>query len=237
MGLFHYLMACSDTVWQMFLESKIAKKGLNSLYSQACAIRLFDSARITQKYNFQLMHDLIHQCGWAHMLECWCVGVMRHKPGCTRLDNYAQMEPPWEELIEISIYLATNYLDKPHVDDLEFWNNSIMLAHLLQYIELAHVMKHGDIGHVEATFLHWTLVFKSVQKHKYATYLIKLMINLRYVYLEPLKHAIHMNWLVNPTGKRDGFRGVDWVVKLINLYTKVRNHELVLQQDAHTFVR
>ena len=29
------------------------------------------------------------------------------------------------------------------------------------------------------------------------------------------------NWLVNPTGKEDGFRGVDWLVELNNLYTKV----------------
>jgi hypothetical protein len=100
------------------------------------------------------MHDLIHQCGWAHMLECWCVEVMRCKPSCTKLDNYAQMKPPWEELVEISIYLATNYLDKPHVDDLEFQNNLITLACLLQYIELAYVMKHGNIGHIEAMFLH-----------------------------------------------------------------------------------
>lgn len=34
-------------------------------------------------------------------------------------------------------------------------------------------------------------------------------------------HTIHMNWLVNPTGKPDGFRAVDWVVELNNLYTKV----------------
>jgi len=31
-----------------------------------------------------------------------------------------------------------------------------------------------------------------------------------------------MNWLVNPTGTRDGFRSVDWVVELMNLYTKAR---------------
>jgi hypothetical protein len=27
--------------------------------------------------------------------------------------------------------------------------------------------------------------------------------------------------LVNPTGKPGGFRGVDWVVELLNLFTKV----------------
>jgi hypothetical protein len=33
--------------------------------------------------------------------------------------------------------------------------------------------------------------------------------------------VIQNNWLVNPTGKPDGFRGADWLVELNNLYTKV----------------
>jgi hypothetical protein len=52
MGLFHYLMACGDVVWRMFFESKMARKGPNLLYSQACAIRPLGSGQITQKYNF-----------------------------------------------------------------------------------------------------------------------------------------------------------------------------------------
>ena len=87
-------------------------------------------------------------------------------------------------------------------------------------------MKHGDIGPVKKTFLHWTLVFKSVRKHKYAVYLMKLMVDMKYVYLEPLKQAICMNWLVNPMGSKDGFCGIDWVVELMNLHTKVRKCQL-----------
>jgi hypothetical protein len=225
MGLFHYLMACGDAIWRMFMESKAAWKGPNSLYSQACAVRPLDSRRIGQKYNFRQMHDLIHQCGWARMLECWRVEVIRCKPTCKSLEDYAQMKPTWEELVDVSIYLALNYLDKPDAEDLEFRNNSITLARLLQYMELAHAMKHGDIGHVEATFLHWVFVFKSVRKHKYTAYLIKLMQNLEYVYPKSLKRSIRMNWLVNPTGQKDGFRGVDWVVELMNLYTKVSHYK------------
>ena len=223
MGLFHYLMACGDAIWRIFLESKSARKGPNSLYAQACAIRPHDSGRITQKYDFRMMHDLIHQCGSARMLDCWHVEVIKRNPTCKTLHDYAQRTPTWEDLVELSIYLALNYLDKPHADDLEFRNNSITLARLLQYIELTDAMKYGDIGRVEATFLHWALVFKSVRKHKYATYLIKLMVDLKHVYPEPLKRAIRMNWLVNPTGSTDGFRGVDWVVELMNLHTKARN--------------
>jgi hypothetical protein len=33
--------------------------------------------------------------------------------------------------------------------------------------------------------------------------------------------VIKNNWLVNPTGKPNGFRGVDWLVERNNLFTKV----------------
>ncbi|KAI0257815.1 hypothetical protein BC834DRAFT_809974, partial [Gloeopeniophorella convolvens] len=33
--------------------------------------------------------------------------------------------------------------------------------------------------------------------------------------------AIRLNWLCNPTGRPDGFRGLDWVQELYNMYTKV----------------
>lgn len=59
-GMFHYLMACSDAIWRIFLESKSAWKGPNSLYAQACAICPHNSGQITQKYNFRMMHNLIH---------------------------------------------------------------------------------------------------------------------------------------------------------------------------------
>lgn len=35
------------------------------------------------------------------------------------------------------------------------------------------------------------------------------------------RRAIRLNWLCNPTGKRDGFRAVDWLVELMNLHIKV----------------
>jgi len=235
MGLFYYLMACGDAIWRIFLESKPTQKGPNSLYVQACAIRPHDSGQIAQRYNFRLMHDLIHQCGSAWMLDCWCVEVIKHNPTCKSLDDYAQTTPAWEDLVEISMYLALNYLDKPDAEDLEFRNNSITLAHLSRYIKLAHAMKYGDIGRIEATFLDWALVFKSVRKHKYAAYLIKLMVDMRHVYPEPLKRVIHMNWLVNPTGRKDGFRRVDWVVELMNLYTKVRNCKLTTARGLPLF--
>ncbi|KAG5650234.1 hypothetical protein H0H81_000220 [Sphagnurus paluster] len=118
------------------------------------------------------------------MLDCWQVEAGKSTPSHGSLKDFASSNPSWDKIVELSLHLATTYLDKPDEQDKEFRNNSLILARLIQYLELAHAMKHGDIGHVEATFLHWVFVFKSVGKHKYATYLIKTMNDLRYVYPE-----------------------------------------------------
>jgi hypothetical protein len=45
-----------------------------------------------------------------------------------------------------------------------------------------------------------------------------------------------MNWLVNPTGKPDGFQAVDWLVELNNFYTKVDVLSLVTVPPALTHI-
>ena len=64
-------------------------------------------------------------------------------------------------------------------------------------------------------------IFKSVWKHKYSAYLMKVIHDMKYLYDKKLQHIIQMNWLINLTEKPDGYRAVDWIVELVNLYTKV----------------
>ena len=68
---------------------------------------------------------------------------------------------------------------------------------------------------------HWVPMFLACGKHKYATHLSKFLWDLHTVYPSRLAGAIENNWLCNPTGTVNGFRGVDWWIELNNLYTKV----------------
>ncbi|KAG6819711.1 hypothetical protein H0H93_009405 [Arthromyces matolae] len=188
MGLFHYQMACVDAIWRMFIEPIGAHQDPEGLYQQICRVRPHDSGRIASKPSFHMMHDIIHQCAYARMLDCWRLHVK--KLGFPSLEAYGDTKPSWDSIIQHSLSLAQTYLDKPTAQDEGFRNNSLILARLIQYVELSHTMKHGDIGRVEATFLHWIFVFKSVGKHKYATHLIKTIINMRYRYNDRLKYAI-----------------------------------------------
>ncbi|KAI0702312.1 hypothetical protein BC835DRAFT_1411137 [Cytidiella melzeri] len=234
LGLFHLQMAGADAIWRMFIEPKAQRTEPNGLYQQACKIRPHDSGQIGSKPGFRLMHDLILQCAAARMLDIWRVEVEKHRS----LEEYAASSS-WLDLERMSLLLAEKYLDKSTAKDGEFRNNTLILGRLLDYVELTHAMKHGDIGRVENTFLRWVCIFKSVGKHKYASQLVKTMLDLKFVYPERLARAIRLNWLCNPTGRHDGFRAVDWLVELMNLYIKVvygssgyaRTFQLILKQS------
>lgn len=112
----------------------------------------------------------------------WRVEAERRAPAHNTLAAFAASKPSWEYIEAMSTQLVTDYVDQAASHDAEFRNNSLILARLLMYVELCHAMKHGDIGRVEETFLHWVFVFKKVGKHKYASELIRIVTNLRFVY-------------------------------------------------------
>ncbi|KAI0090786.1 hypothetical protein BDY19DRAFT_1035348 [Irpex rosettiformis] len=236
MGLFHLQMAAADAIWRMFIKPKSQRTEPNCLYQQACKIRPHDSGRIGSQPGFRLMHDLILQCASARILDVWRVAI--NKLSHSSLESFADSSS-WSDIVELSHDLVKGYLDQPLRGDQEFRNNTLILGRLLDYVELTHAMKHGDIGRVEATFLKWVFIFKSVGKHKYASQLIKTMNDLRFVYPARLARAIRLNWLCNPTGRPDGFRAIDWLVELMNLYIKVvygssgytRTFQLILKQS------
>jgi hypothetical protein len=121
------------------------------------------------------------------MLDCWRVEVANRDPAVPNLELFAAGNPSWSVIVSLSEHLATAYLDQYVALDTEFRNNTLLLGRLLQYLEVCHTMKHGDIGRVEATFMPWVFVFKSVGKHKYATHIIKLVNDMNYVYPDRLR--------------------------------------------------
>ena len=178
-GLFHLQMAAADAIWRMFIEPKAQRTAPNGLYQQACKVRPRDSGRIASKPGFRLMHDLILQCAAARILDIWRIEVGRS--GFRSLDSYAE-SASWSDIEKVSLSLVKKYVDQSSAKDREFRNNTLILGRLLDYVELTHAMKHGDIGRVEETFLQWAFIFKSVGKHKYSAHLIKMSVNLQFVY-------------------------------------------------------
>jgi len=89
------------------------------------------------------------------------------------------------------------------------------------YTLLALALNTGAVGLMEDLLWVWVPMFLACGKHKYTMHLSKFLWDLCDTYPERLSHIIQMHWLCNPKGTPDGFRGVDWLVELNNLYTKV----------------
>src|SRR5260370_41254954 len=91
------------------------------------------------------------------------------------------------------------------------------------YTLLALASNTGAVGLMEDLLWVWVPMCLACGKHKYVTHLSNFLQDLCDTYPERLSHAIqmHMHWLCNSKGTPDGFRGVDWLVELNNLYTKV----------------
>ena len=103
-------------------------------------------------------------------------------------------QPPLSELHSIANYLAMTYvmrgsdslqkMRKPSDNecDKEYENNLLINMYYLLYEELSYAMNAGDIGHVELCFEPWILIFKAVEKHKYASVMLQHLMNIHFFY-------------------------------------------------------
>src|SRR5260370_30718775 len=90
----------------------------------------------------------------------------------------------------------------------------------MYYQILTHAINHSMMDVICDELSCWVLIFLTCRKHKYTSYISQFLFQLKQ-YPEPLQNAVLKCWLCNPMGKMDGFQLVDWLLELMNLYTKV----------------
>ncbi|XP_006457382.1 hypothetical protein AGABI2DRAFT_79752 [Agaricus bisporus var. bisporus H97] len=230
-GLFHFKMACTDALWKQFIAPAKAKKGPNTLLSFISCLRKNDAKRLKAKADFRSMHEVVQHCGIVGRLDLWRIMIKKSTKGsCQTVEEWATKEPTWDEIYHLSRELAAEHVAPPDMDELRNQRTenrdpikeNMMLMHrqFLLYEETTYAMNIGDIGHLEATFLSWIHIFTGCGKHKYAAELKRYIENIHFRYPKGLSRAIRMNILCNPTGRSNGFRGIDWVIELNNLYIK-----------------
>jgi hypothetical protein len=236
-GLFHFKMAGADAIWRTWVKALHCRMDVNSLFQHVGAIRPDETGKFGSKPGFRFVHDIIHHDIWASMLDCWRVEAGSRNSAWVSLKKFSEAKPSWELIVEMSEDIIKKYVaTTPTISkerykarkerDQRFENQVLRNRDELLYLEISHAMNAGDIGRIEATFLPWIYMFKSMGKHKYASQMLSFMMNMRDMYSPELRHIIRMNWLCNPTGKPHGFRAVDWLVERNNLYTKVRTVSL-----------
>lgn len=233
-GMFHTEMTCADALYRMFLESTAGHSDESSLYG--CIALLYPNNTTNRiannKASFQTLSDCITHVGTSDRLECWRAYIQSMFPDMDTLDSWASLNPSFEDVYAIARVLASTYnltsvkaekLRKKPLEerDQQYENSLARIDYFLLYEETVHSMRHGDIGRLETCLYKWIPVFKGTGKHKYANMLSEFMLDVHFVYPADLRKVVRYNWLCNPGGTIDGFRGVDWLLELNNLLTKV----------------
>ncbi|KAG2121792.1 hypothetical protein BD769DRAFT_1389942 [Suillus cothurnatus] len=232
-GLFHLKMAAADAIWRALIQPISARQDQTSLMHDIAQLRPCETGIFGSKPGFQMMHQLIGHDGICRRLDCWQIEVEKMNNAHKTLDDFAISKLSLEELKDIANRLAREYIATYRLTrvrrqpderrDKQYENNLLINKYFLLYEELSYAMNIGDIAHVETCIITWTLIFKATGKHKYATCMTEFLINLHFNYPAGLQKAIWYHWLVNPTGKPERFRAIDWCVELNNLFIKVKN--------------
>ncbi|KAK0495074.1 hypothetical protein EDD18DRAFT_1106910 [Armillaria luteobubalina] len=233
-GLLHLRMAASDFYWRVHVEPSQDRDEPLGVFEYINFLRPKATAEFTSKKgpSFRAMHEVIHHTTWVDILDC-CMHVVKDNYGFDTLEAYAESEDvTWSDIISLSRDVVKKYLPEPGAftdqrekdkteRDTVFENMCLRNQHGLLYLELGHAMNWGDVGRILELFPFYIAIFTATGKDKYAKHMIKFFTDLNHVYPPPLREAVLRNWLCNPTGTPDGFRAMDWLQELNNLYTKV----------------
>ncbi|EEB91509.1 hypothetical protein MPER_10117 [Moniliophthora perniciosa FA553] len=235
MGLFHVKMACADALWRIYLKSGSDTEDPLCLEKLVQQIRPLETKRIKSNPGFRRMHEVIQWVGAVERLNCWRIMVQKHTPYQT-LEDFAASKPSYDVLEKLATRLSLEYVcdigrdiesirplgEEDKSRDLTFENSLRRQQLFLLYEEITWAMNEGDIGRVEECFVPWMWIFRATGKHRYAKFLQRYLRDMHFTYARfpRLRRAIRFHILVNPTGKKGKWRGVDWVIELNNFYIK-----------------
>lgn len=105
--------------------------------------------------------------------------------------------------------------------DLTLENIILFNRDALMLLEFNHAIKRGDIGSVVNVLWYWLHEFRGTGgMPKYSDALFEVLITLKNM-KPPLKRAYLMNWLVNLTGRDNGFKELDLLQEHQNFWAKV----------------
>lgn len=227
-GWFHTRMAMADAIWRLWIEPDKPRAGHPthplSIFHLCSLLRPREVGKISSGPGFRRTHNLIEHLLLATAADSWRLAV-KAKHGV----KLSEWKPGWDEVEALSHVVVHDYVansayrparrptDSADMveDQLRLFNRDALL-----YMATTRASRYGDIRRMEDLLAVWVYIWRQVGKHRYATHIARFLANLNGGWPPRLAEIIRHNWLVNLTGKADGFRGVDWVVERNNFMHK-----------------
>ena len=235
-------MACVDAIWQVYIQPKVLCELKGGIFDQFKILCLKDSSKLRSNPTYCMLNDGILHLISTHLLVCW-----EQVMGFSDLRSFADSNPQWSDIIALSETICQEKIvgwgseeqqrRDGHARDSVEECNLLFQRDGSWYGMLVHAMNTGAIGAMEYLLWLWVLMFSGCGKHKYAAHLAKFLCNLHSIYPARLAHVIRCHWVCNPSGRPDGFRGVDWLIEQNNLYTKVGEHTYSQVGLLHSYFR
>jgi hypothetical protein len=196
-GLFHLKMAAADAFWRMHVQPPAGRNDPTGFFEYIRHLRPKETGKFTSTPGFRRLHDTIHHATWTDVLDCWRLEAK--SLGHSSLAELARTQLPWDTIICISEQMVKKYLPGPNFRDIReqdsnkrdmcFENHALRKQHGLLYLELSHVMNHGDVGRILRLLSYWIPIFKSTGKFKYAAHMIRFKTDLDHVYPPRLRYV------------------------------------------------
>lgn len=131
--------------------------------------------------------------------------------------------------------ILTTYLDSAKNLTRKFGvqdTNALLFRDLTIYMELSAAIKAGYIGRIEEVLKSITILFQSGSNKNYGIQLLRLAHDVHNTWGLRRKKAIFTSWLVNTSGKRNGFIATDMFQEHVNMLTK---HQHRAHQTLNVF--
>ena len=191
MGLFHTKMACTETIWRVFLKDPKARHEKTSFYSDFKILRPRDSSALSGTFKFCPIHDAIRHVGTCRRLDC--LRVLAQEESHSSLQAFADSQPEWSDVQALAQAAVRQFMpypdqlppilnEKPEERDEQLENSIGFNIYSALYEEMSYAMDHGDIGRVETCLIAWAPLFEVAGKKKYSHHTIKLVHDLNNVF-------------------------------------------------------
>lgn len=235
-GLFHAKMAdCHGNLITHFGQPNIGAQNPSSLWFHNTILQRIPIV-LTSLPPFCKCRDLCFLSLYSRVLHCLLL-----VSGQKTLDDYSSqiksLDQIWKHAEDIcNKYANTNVVERLRQErqldsgtrrgDMVFENAVLFLRDALISRMFASAVKHGESGLVVLILKVWALSFRGNGRTKYAHEMLHLIHNLTRVWPPAIARIILDNWLLNPSGRADGFVEMDRIQEFFNFWIKVSIHRV-----------
>jgi hypothetical protein len=227
-GWFHIRIAMADAMRRLWFDPERPRTGHpthpHSIFRLCALLRPREIGKISNNPGFRRTHSLIEHLTLATISDAWRL-VVKARFGVEMND----WRPSWEEVVGVSRQVVREYvaglLYEPvyrpgRPSDMVYDQMRLFNQNALLYLGITRAARYGDVRRIRDLLPLWVYIWKHTGKHKYARHITRFLTHLDGGWPATLSNVVQQNWFANPTGKVDGFRGVDWVIERDNYFQK-----------------